>query len=235
MRWKMFSYDSYFDILNMGIQNGCNIFLRHDVDVSIDKALKLAEMESNRKIKATYYILLTSPFYNALSPENIQKIKMIKELGHGIGLHYDLSVKDKMTPEDVKNEIMIQYGLLLHHLDHLPSASVTFHKPVTGVDATNEIINLLNMEEIYCPNYDAKYKYISDSGHNWREDPVEALMKYDHVHINTHPVWYNEKELSMEDCLLNLRLDIEADKRILKEVKVIKDYLVQIKHETTKD
>ena len=144
--------------------------------------------------------------------------------------HYQCLLKG-VPPRDVKNEIMIQYGLLLHHLDHLPSASVTFHKPVTGVDATNEIINLLNMEEIYCPNYDAKYKYISDSGHNWREDPVEALMKYDHVHINTHPVWYNEKELSMEDCLLNLRLDIEADKRILKEVKVIKDYLVHISNE----
>lgn len=224
----MFTYTDYLDLLNLGVTNGNTIFLRHDVDISLKKAVEMAEIEAKNHIHATYYILLTSPFYNALSAENLERIRMIKELGHGIGLHYDLSIKDRMSAEDVKNEIVVQIGLLIHHVGHMEGMSVTFHKPVTGKDVTIEIINLLNKEDIYCPNFDRKYKYISDSGHNWREDPIEAMMKYNHVHVNVHPEWYNKEETDMELCLINLKLDVETDKLVLKEVKDIKEYILQI-------
>jgi len=226
----MFTYSDYYDILNIGVKKKNILFVRHDVDISLKKALEMAEFEAKNAIHATYYILLTSPFYNALTPENLERIRMISELGHGIGLHYDITVKERMQNVDIANEIMMQMGLLIHHIGPITD-SVTFHKPALGKDGTVELINILNKMDITCPNFDSKYKYISDSGHNWREDPVEAMMKYDHIHINVHPEWYNEEYKEMEECLLDLRLDVDADKRILKEVRDIKEYLVRIKYE----
>jgi hypothetical protein len=224
----MFTYSDYLDILNIGVQKKNVLFVRHDVDISLKKALQMAEFESRNGIHATYYILLTSPFYNALTPENLERIRMIAELGHGIGLHYDITVKEKMQDQDIANEIMMQMGLLIHHIGEITN-SVTFHKPFTGKMGSVQLINILNKMDITCPSFDNKYKYISDSGHNWREDPVEVMLKYDHIHINIHPEWYNEEYKDFVECLNDLRLDVETDKVVQKEIKHIYEYLVKVK------
>jgi len=224
----MFSYEDYMSMVDFGIQNDNQIFLRHDVDISLDKALKLAEIESKKNYHATYFILLTSPFYNALTHENLQKIRMIKELGHWVGLHYDLSIKD-MSNMEYCMDIMMQLGLLIQYTNiGTEGTAVTFHKPVMGKDADIELVNLLNKEEIYCPNYDMRYKYISDSAQNWREDPYQVMSSEKYVHINTHPIWYNDKSMTREECLLNMRHDLGADKLVLKEIRDINEYLIRI-------
>jgi len=197
----MFTYDNYLDILNLGLSLNKEIFVRHDVDISLQKAVEMAEIESNLKIKATYYILFSSPFYNALSKGSLEKMKMIKDMGMGIGIHYDAAIKD-MSTVDMRDEILVQAGLLEHHLGPLEGMSCTFHKPTVGKKPPNKLINMLNGVDIYSPTYDKSYHYISDSGHNWREDPIEAMMKYPKIHINTHPVWYSDEYQTMEECLL---------------------------------
>ena len=37
---------------------------RHDIDVSVHRALSLAKIEKNLKVKATYFVQLGSYFYN---------------------------------------------------------------------------------------------------------------------------------------------------------------------------
>ena len=223
----MFTYDSYIELLNIGIELKHNFFVRHDVDISLKKAVQMAEIEHQNNIRSTYYILLSSPFYNALEAENLERIRMLIEFGMDVGLHYDPSIKTDMTDKDMKNEILVQLGLLQHHIGSMPM-SVTFHKPVMGTPVNLEVIRLLDAENIYCPNYDSRFKYISDSGHNWREDPLEVIKITNNIHVNIHPEWYNDEEKSMEECLLNLGLDIQSDKLILKEIKEIQEYLKRI-------
>lgn len=224
-----FTYQSYIDLIHLGMDTGVSFFLRHDVDISLKKALEMAEIESKNGFHSTYYILLSSPFYNALEAENLERIRMIRELGMGVGLHYDLSIKNDID-KTILAEIMVQMGLLEHHIGKISGMSVTFHKPVTGKDVSESTIQLLNQNEIYCPNFDSRFKYISDSGHNWREDPFDAVATFESLHINTHPEWYNEKELNMEECLYNLDLDGIMDKRVYKEIVDIRDYLERIKY-----
>ena len=227
----MWTYDWYLDLIDYGMQHGNNFFLRHDVDISLKKALEMAEIEASRQFHSVYYILLSSPYYNALSPENLERIRMIKDLGMEIGLHYDANIKDG-NANDHKNEICIQIGLLEHHIGTIGGHSVTFHKPVMGKDADIELVNLLNKEEVYVPNFDERFKYISDSGHNWREDPIEAFSESKEIHLNTHPEWYNDEEQSMKQCIYSLRLDKEADRLMRKEVKDINEYLHRINEES---
>lgn len=57
------------------------LILRHDVDLSADYALKMAEIEQARGIKSTYYFR-----WCATDPEVIRRIR---EMGHEVGLHYE--------------------------------------------------------------------------------------------------------------------------------------------------
>ena len=63
--------------------------MRHDIDFSLKKALEFAEVEQEQKIRSTYFVLLTTDMYNAMSKEAGQKIRAIMKMGHEIGLHFD--------------------------------------------------------------------------------------------------------------------------------------------------
>ena len=223
----MWTYDSYLDLIEYGIREGCDFFLRHDVDISLKKALPMAEVEASRKLHATYYILMSSPFYNALDPDNLERIRMLRHLGMGIGLHYDLSIKGPSVDGALK-EIIVQIGLLTHHIGELNGASVTFHKPALGVPGNLELTLRLNQNDIYCPDSETKYKYISDSGHNWRENPRDVMDSHKVIHMNTHPIWYNDEEQDMESCLHSIALEQDTDRLIYREINSIREYLTKI-------
>lgn len=58
------------------------VILRHDVDNDLEKAAQLAEFEQSLGIRSTYFLLLTSDFYNVFSKESEQLLKQIQ--GGGI-------------------------------------------------------------------------------------------------------------------------------------------------------
>ena len=219
----MWTYNSYLELIKEGLEKDVGFFFRHDVDISLKKAVEMAEFESKNGIKSTYYILLSSPYYNALEAENLQRIRTLRELGMGIGLHYDNSIKVQ-DANQCCSEIIIQLGMLQHHIGELEEKSVTFHKPLRGVDINGETVNLLNLSNIYSPNFDRRFKYISDSGHNWRENPYDIINTNDMVHINTHPEWYNNEEMDMEDCIYSLGIEFECDKEVNKLVRSMREY-----------
>lgn len=67
-------------------KKGKTMILRHDVDLSIDNALKLARYEYSHDIRSTYFLLHTAKYFN-YSEELATKCKKIVDYGHDIGLH----------------------------------------------------------------------------------------------------------------------------------------------------
>ena len=63
------------------------LFLRHDVDLSLDAALRMAELEAGKGVTATYFLMTQSVFYNLSSHEGVDAIARLRGLGHGVGLH----------------------------------------------------------------------------------------------------------------------------------------------------
>jgi hypothetical protein len=63
------------------------VILRHDVDLSLDAALRMAQLESEADVPATYFLMTESVFYNLDSPEGVEAIARLRELGHRVGLH----------------------------------------------------------------------------------------------------------------------------------------------------
>ena len=63
------------------------IYLRHDVDLSLDAALTMAELEAEHGVATTYLLMTESVFYNLASSEGVAAIARLRELGHAVGLH----------------------------------------------------------------------------------------------------------------------------------------------------
>jgi hypothetical protein len=64
-----------------------DLLLRHDVDLSLDAALRMAELEADAGATATYFLMTESVFYNLGSTEGVSALARLRELGHRVGLH----------------------------------------------------------------------------------------------------------------------------------------------------
>jgi len=64
-----------------------DVFLRHDVDLSLAAALRLAEFEAEADAQATYFLMTRSVFYNLASSEGERALARLRELGHRVGHH----------------------------------------------------------------------------------------------------------------------------------------------------
>ena len=78
-----------------------HILLRHDVDFSINRSLKLAEIENKLGIKSTYFIRIHSEFYNLFEKSIFEHVKNIISLKHAIGLHFEYPFYDNLTKKEL--------------------------------------------------------------------------------------------------------------------------------------
>jgi len=63
------------------------VLLRHDVDLSLEAAVRMAELEHAAGASATYFLMVESVFYNLASREGVAAIDRLRELGHRVALH----------------------------------------------------------------------------------------------------------------------------------------------------
>ena len=67
-------------------QNSGTCILRHDIDVNVNFALKMAQLEHDLGISSTYFFMFRSPFYNLSSRYSQDCVEKIIDLGHEIAL-----------------------------------------------------------------------------------------------------------------------------------------------------
>src|SRR5437016_12309970 len=65
-----------------------DLALRHDVDSRLDSALRLARLEHERGLRATYFVLHTAPYWDR--DDLVARVRDLQELGHEVGFHNDL-------------------------------------------------------------------------------------------------------------------------------------------------
>ena len=75
--FQIFQYFSYM------LSKGKTVILRHDVDRLPQNALRIAKIENEFEIKASYYFRIVKESYD----ENI--MRQIADMGHEIGYHYE--------------------------------------------------------------------------------------------------------------------------------------------------
>ncbi len=170
------------------------VILRHDIDNSLSRAVRLAEIEAEEGVQSTWFVLLRTDFYNPASAASQKALGRILSLGHEIGLHFDeLGYGRPLTKEEVIQNIIKECGLLSALLDTRVS-TVSMHRPSKAtLEADLEIPDMVNS---YGKTFFHDFKYLSDSRRRWRE-PVEDIIRsgeYDRLHLLTHAFWYHERE-----------------------------------------
>ena len=216
-----FTYRAYIDMIGLLRENDYQIsdyhnwkrlpresrcaILRHDIDFDIRKALSLADVERNIGVNSTYFVLITSPMYNALSKESCEILKKIREMGHFIGLHYDETryMQSLGSREEIVNNIQKEIRILEEVLGFAVD-TVSMHRPSRQVlDADLSIPGVINS---YGAVYFSEFKYLSDSRKKWREPILDIISegKFKRMHILTHAYWYDNEECSLHDSLVKL-------------------------------
>ena len=178
------------------------VILRHDIDNDINKALKFAELEHEEGVSSTYFVLLTSDFYNAFSYKSTKSLTAIAELGHDIGLHFDEVRYPDLGVEAIQERIIKECKLLSEAIGQAVTV-VSMHRPSKAIlEADLKIPGLINS---YGKTFFNDFKYLSDSRRRWREpvDEIVASEQYEKLHILTHAFWYNEQEKNLQDSLLS--------------------------------
>lgn len=141
--------------------------LRHDVDYSPRAALQLAEQEAARGVRATYFLLLGTQYYNLLAPEHAHVARTLVEHGHEVGLHYDVNSFAPFRREEWPRLLRAQ-ATLLGELAGAEVASIAMHQPaLNGADPFRGSGDFLNA---YDERFTRDCVYVSDSARAWRDD-----------------------------------------------------------------
>ncbi|WP_254523834.1 polysaccharide deacetylase family protein [Natrinema caseinilyticum] len=211
-----FTYDTYEELLVQlrsrgyeftsydGSVTDGEVLLRHDVDWSPQRATKIAEIEADAGVSATYFFLLSSPFYNALYEENRDAIDRITSLGHDVGLHFSTHQYWSSEPadEDLVAAVDRERDILSSVVDE-PIDVVSFHIPPDWV--------LKRSYDGFVSTYEKRFftsiAYRGDSNQRWRDSPPFADGFPGRLQILVHPGLWAESDQMFAERLYRERDD----------------------------
>jgi hypothetical protein len=165
------------------------VLLRHDVDLSLDAALALAELEHELGIGATYFVMTRSEFYNLDAVSGERALDRLRALGHRVGLHAVWPHVD----QDGRFDRVLAW--------HNPEPDF-MREPVDG------FVNVMQ-----APWADV---YRSDSNQHWRQGcPHEELRAhaFERVQLLVHPEIWAYEGSTMRETMLAM-LDAERARRL---------------------
>ena len=178
------------------------LFLRHDIDIDLNKASTIATIEYQLGIRATYMVMLNSPTYDLRSDSSIEILQQLLSMGHEVGLHFDLdkNKRNKETSiESIESEI-IRDIKNLEEIIQRPVQSISFHRPLSQfLNGPIEIVGLVNAYAKELMKW-----YLSDSAGSWREgEPLPKLSapKSDLLQLLIHPIWWGGEHKNGPDRL----------------------------------
>lgn len=184
------------------------IYLRHDVDRSLEKAAAMAALEQSLGVRATYFVRLHSRYYNCFSFPGLIALRNIMKAGHEIGLHTEFYDVAKVLGDDGP-AVFAREKRILEEIIERPVRVFSPHR-TTGSTNTDEIVKRLhtlsNANQMLC-TFDERFqgdvKYISDSSGIWREGcPCGYLDRYPRLQMLVHPIWWYREHIELEDPIL---------------------------------
>jgi hypothetical protein len=166
------------------------VILRHDVDLSLDAAVALAELEADAGAWSTYFLMTRSVFYNLDSHEGERAVTRLRELGHRVAHHAVWPRVDL----DARFDRVVAW--------HNPDPEY-MREPVDGA------VNVMT-----APWFDPEH-YRSDSNQHWRSGcPHEALGRgdFEWLQLLTHPEIWVYDGATMGETMRSF-LDADRDAR----------------------
>jgi hypothetical protein len=167
------------------------LVLRHDSDFSLQECLPMANLEHSLGMRATYFILLRSPFYNTFTAESRHILRNLVALGHEVGVHFDPQYYPELTPESLPAALAAESSLLTD-LCGQPVTSFSFHLPDFGPWITLRDERIGNLWNAYSSKLFSSCTYCSDSNGYWRHKRLSDLLleQPNQLYVLLHPEWW---------------------------------------------
>jgi hypothetical protein len=202
-----FSLEHYREVLEAGKAGGYrfagfdrppepgDLIIRHDVDLSLEAAVRMAEVEAEAEVWSTWCLMTRSVFYNLASKDGEQALARLRELGgriahHAVWPHVDLD--DRFEP------------------------TVAWHNP----DRKYRAMPIEGAVNVMSAPWLDKAHFRSDSNQNWSHDdrtgrcPHAELERgeLDWLHLLVHPEIWVYEGATMRETMESL-LDAERLER----------------------
>lgn len=195
-----------------------DIIWRHDVEFEPDIALKMAKIEAEIGVKATYFFQLHSPYYNVVDSHYREVFYQIKNLGHCVGLHFD-STYWGITDENQLNDYIILDKEYFEKNMDVEIDTFSFHNttPFTQSCLEYKYGGLIN---VYSSFFKKNYNYCGDSLGYWRFDRLEDVLNdgnVKHLQVLTHDANWSDEVLSPRKRFAKIMHD-HADRLIEEQV-----------------
>jgi hypothetical protein len=189
-----FSLEHYRELLEAGKAGGYrftgfdrrpepgDLVVRHDVDLSLDAAVRMAEVEAEAGVQSTWFLMTRSVFYNLASKEGEHALDRLRDLGGRIAHH-------AVWP-DVD-------------LDRRFEPFVAWHNP----DVEYRAMPIDGAANVMSPPWSDPEHFITDSNQRWRRRgragrcPHGELARgsFDWLHLLIHPeIWVYDGETMRE-------------------------------------
>ncbi len=201
---NVYSKESYRYLLALALKEGYDfmsfsedrnaydrcIYLRHDVDVSIEMAVELAQINASLGIRGTFFLLLRSPYYNLLSHRTMRRVGEICNLGQHLGFHYYLPPTIPTREDELAALVLGDFNIVK---SHVPEIEPVFAWHNTRQDLMTRGLNfkvsgLVNVLNSY---FIKEIPYYSDTNMRHSVDQfAEFIRRKDHkvLHLLFHPL-----------------------------------------------
>ncbi|MGH9907141.1 MAG: hypothetical protein ACRD8U_16340 [Pyrinomonadaceae bacterium] len=177
-----------------------HLFWRHDIDLSVHRALRLAEIESEEGVVSTFFFLLHSDFYNMFEKAVYDRARRIVELGHYIGLHFSGGFYGESN--DLVAQKLIWESRILEELLTAPVKVFSFHNPSEQLLAAFSSDVVAGLFNVYSEYMRKDYQYCSDSNGYWRHERLLDVLETTstkRLHVLTHPEWWTPAPMSPKE------------------------------------
>lgn len=175
-----------------------HVLWRHDLDASMNRALRLAQIEHEEGVIATYFLFPRCLYYNLLNPLTHALVMQIIALGHQIALHFDPTHFGKgLTRSQLIEAIAAERDLLKREFGVEPTA-VSFHLYGVLEEPMPDDDELAGLVNAYSRRLRETYGYVSDSNGVWlyrRLRDVLSEAREDKLQVLTHPEWWTAEVL----------------------------------------
>jgi hypothetical protein len=203
---KTYSKESYRSLLLLALDHGYKlidfldergkyercIYLRHDVDMSLDLAVELAKINASVGVRGTFFVLLRSNVYNLLSHSSLERIDALRALNQHIGLHYALPPKLPEDDEQLGDLIRADFEVVQRHIPDL-QAVFSWHNPTPEALDRGLHWQVRGLINTYSASYFKDIPYYSDSLMRNSVEKFQALISSDNhqtLQLLFHPVYW---------------------------------------------
>ena len=146
------------------------IYLRHDVDYSLELAVELAELNNELGLAATFFVQLRAQFYNPFERTETQRLLRLAALGQHVALHYVVDPGSSPTPESIRREFDLLTTLV-------PGAAPAFswHQPSPALLEAGDL-EAAGLVNAYGRRFFGEMPYLSDSTHHISVDALQTEL-----------------------------------------------------------